>query len=401
MRAEDGFKLIPPQGRRHIEAHEVTIGQILQSAGYLTAHFGKWHLGGGGPEHHGFDESDGDTGNRDAEPHVEPNPVDIFGMGTRAKAFMEKCGRAGKPFFIQMSYHALHYPQNATSSLVEKYQKLNPRGNAKEIGRAALAEDLDRGIGDLVAKIDELGIADNTYVIYMSDNGSATKQMLRGGKGGVWEGGIRVPLIVRGPGIAANSWCHQRVVGYDFYPTFCRLAGVTHQLPAVVEGGLLTHLFAGGKEPVKRPREELVFHFPHYQGDAPHTALILGNHKLLRFYEDDALLLFDLGRDMREQNNLAAEEPELAKRMLVRMNAYLAAVNAQMPTPNSQFDPANPPVLKEMRGDKQSKGGGGPGKKKKKQAAVSDGPTVSGQFDISPAAFDEAIQNLKTGRSRQ
>ncbi len=411
MRAEDGFKLVPPQGRRHIGDDEVTIGEMLQSAGYRTAHFGKWHLGGGGPDQHGYDASDGDTGNSDAGPHVEPNPVDIFGMGERAVAFMESSDAAGKPFFIQMSYHALHYPQNAPKALVEKYQELNPRANEKEVGRAALAEELDRGIGQLLAKIEALGIADNTYVIYMSDNGSSTKQLLRGGKGGVWEGGVRVPMIVRGPGVRANSWQHQRVVGYDWFPTFCELAGVEHGLPPELEGGLLTSLLAGGDEPVERPREELVFHFPHYQGDAPHTALFLGNHKLLRFYEDDSLLLFDVGADISESRNLAEVQPELARQLLGRMEAYLAAVDAQMPTPNPQFEPENPPVLKEKRGDR-----GGKGKKRTTTETEPDTPAkpvvvenqppqpdpeavVVDGIDLSPEAFRRAAMGEVSGSS--
>ncbi len=349
MTSEDGFKLVSPPNRRSIEAEEVTIGELLQSSGYRTAHYGKWHIGGGGPENHGYDESDGDTGNQDAAPHVEPNPVDIFGMSSRAQAFMETSQKSCNPFFIQMSFHALHYPQNATKALVEKYQSLNPGGNEKEIGRAAIAEDLDRGVGELMAKIEELGIGDNTYVIYMSDNGSSTKNTLKGGKGGVWEGGIRVPLIVRGPGVAANSWNHQRVVGYDFYPTFCKLAGVKQELPATTEGGLIDHLLRGETKPVDRPREELVFHFPHYQGDAPHTALFLGDYKLLRFYEDHSLLLYKVRTDVAERNNLLSQKPELANQMLARMDAYLEAVDAKFPTPN----PENSPNLREMNRDKK------------------------------------------------
>jgi cytochrome c2 len=175
----DGFQLIPPQNRRSIEPDETTIGELLQSVGYTTAHFGKWHITGGGPESHGYDESDGDTGNQDAAVHLPPNSVDIFGMGERAMALMEKSTQDDQPFFIQMSCHALHYPQNAPPELVKKYAQLIPGGNEKEIGRAAMSEALDQGVGLLLEKIAALGIADNTYVIYMSDNGASTGQALR------------------------------------------------------------------------------------------------------------------------------------------------------------------------------------------------------------------------------
>ena len=352
--AEMGHRLIEGDNRKSIRNDEVTIGQMLKSAGYATAHYGKWQLAGGGPEAHGYDESDGDTGNQDAAPHLPPNPVDIFGMGTRAVEFMKKSQAARKPFFIQMSYHALHYPENATPALVEKYRKLAGGRDDKEVGRAAIAEDLDRGVGELLAKLDDMGLSDNTLVIYMSDNGGSNRRTLMGGKGDVWEGGIRVPLIIRGPGIAPNSWCHQRVVGYDFFPTFCRLAGVKAPLPTQLEGGDITHLLSGSSEPVKRPRGELVFHFPHYQGDSPHSAIFSGNLKLIHFYETGENRLFDLQTDIGETQDLAASKPELAQSLAGKLADYLNEVGAKMPKPNPNYVPGKEPARK----------GGGKGGKK-------------------------------------
>ena len=352
--AEQGHRLIEGDNRKSIRDDDVTIGQILKSAGYATAHYGKWHLEGGGPEAHGYDESDGATGNQDAAPHLPPNPVDIFGMGSRAVDFMKRSQEAGKPFFIQMSYNALHYPENATPELLEKYRKLTSGRDDKEVGRAAIAEDLDRGVGELLAKLDTMGLSKNTIVIYMSDNGGSNRRTLNGGKGDVWEGGIRVPLIIRGPGIAPNSWCHQRVVGYDFFPTFCRWAGVKVALPTQLDGGDMTPLLSGGTDPVKRPREPMVFHFPHYQGDSPHSAILSGHMKLLHFYETGENQVFDLKTDIGETKNLAASKPELTATLAKQLSDYLKEVGAEMPKPNPNYDPNKAPA---------KKGGGKGGKK--------------------------------------
>jgi len=358
---EEGQKLTEPRLIKSISATETTFAELLQKAGYATAHYGKWHISGGGPEKHGYDESDGDTGNENAYKFHDPNPVDIFGMTDRAAAFMQKNAKAKKPFFIQLSWNALHAAENANKATLAKYEKLMAGDNTKAIKTAAITEDLDTGVGKLLAAVDRLGLAGNTYVIYMSDNGSSGgKRVLNGGKGGMWEGGIRVPLIIRGPGVPANSWCHTRVVGYDFYPTFCEWAGVDpRELPKNIEGGSITVLLKNnGQGQVKRAREELVFHFPHYQGDTPHSAILLGDLKLIKFYEDNRLLLFDLSKDLGERNDLSKSLPAETAQLKDRLEKYLAGVEAQFPTRNASYDPTQPaPPVK--------KGGKQPDKKRK------------------------------------
>lgn len=356
---QSGQRLIEGASRKSIRADEVTVAELLRSAGYATAHYGKWHLGGGGPAAHGYDESDGDTGNRDADRFVDPNPVDIFGMGERAVAFMEKSAKAGKPFFIQMSYHALHVPGNANKATRDSYSGQKPGEMHRDVDRAAITTDLDTGVGKVLEAIDRLGLTGTTYVIYMADNGGgggggrSRVRPLAAGKGGVWEGGIRVPLIIRGPGIAPNSWCHQRVVGYDFLPTFCRWAGVKKPLPSGLDGGDLSPLLVGSTAPVDRPHPELVFHFPHYQGDTPHSAILSGDYKLLRFYETGDRLLFDLKQDLGERHNLAATQPEVADRLERQLDAYLAEVKAAMPRTNPGFNPEAPTPNRKGGGKRQ------------------------------------------------
>lgn len=360
---EMGRKMIEPRNIRAIPSSAVTIAELLQSAGYARAHFGKWHINGGGPAAHGYDEGDREIGNEYAHRYGDPNPADIFGMAKRATSFMEKNKRVGKPFFIQMSWHALHAPQNAMKATLAKYaQKMGGSVDDKRVGSAAIAENLDTGVGMVVDAIDRLGLADNTFVIYMSDNGSGgggggrgrgRSGQLAGGKGSVWEGGIRSPLIIRGPGIPANSWCHERVVGYDFYPTYCQWAGIpSTELPRDIEGGSIVDLLDDGEGTVMRSRKEMVFHFPHYQsGDGPHSALFLGNLKLMKFYEDNRRALFDIESDISEQNDLAEDMPQKVKELDARLVKYLRDIDAQMAIPNTEYDPSKPaPTRQRGRG---------------------------------------------------
>lgn len=361
MTAADGYKLVPPRITKNLDPRTTTIAEVLREAGYATAHYGKWHLNGGGPGQHGYDDDDGNNGNEYAYRFKDPNPADIFGMARRTAAFMEKSKQAGKPFFIQMSWHALHAPDNALNKTKAKYEAKGGFRNEKSLGIAAISEDLDTGVGMVIDAVDRLGLSGNTYIIYMSDNGGGggKRDTLNGGKGSVWEGGIRSPLIVRGPGVAPNSWCHTRVVGFDFFPTFCEWANVSpSKLPANLEGGSIAALLANGERGVvKRPRDELVFHFPHYQSqDGPHSALILGDLKLMKFYEDDRLALFDLARDIQERNDLASDRPRDVEKLHGLLNNYLADVGAKLPVANPQYDPARAPTTTQ-------RGGGGGGNK--------------------------------------
>lgn len=343
MTAGDNFRLIPPQGVRQISDNETTIAQLLSRAGYATAHYGKWHLGNGGPGRFGYDEHDGDTGNGDAEAFGGDNPVDIFGMTARACAFVERQSKLGKPFYLQMSYHALHQPQQAREETKMRVGRRLSRTELKDIDRIAMAEDLDEGVGLLVRKIDEVGIADNTFVIYMSDNGAGGKNghPLRGGKGALWEGGIRVPFIVRGPNVKAGSLSNVPVTGCDLLPTFCNLAGIEDEIPADVDGGSIVGLLASEEgASAKRPREELIFHFPHYQGEprGPHSAIMVLNHKLVYFWETDESMLFDLNEDISEQKDISEKNPDIAADLKKRLDACLSDADAQLPRPNPGYD---------------------------------------------------------------
>jgi arylsulfatase A-like enzyme len=347
--ANENHKLIPP---RHVDAlpeSETTVAEVLQGHGYATAHFGKWHLNGGGPGYHGFEWHDGETGNGGAGEYGDPNPKDIFGITNRGIAFMQQQVAGGKPFYLQLSHYAVHSPPKALTTTTEACVKKPAGTRHHSVAHAAMTRDLDTGVGMILDSIERLGIADNTYVIFMSDNGApagprkrAENMPLFGGKATFWEGGIRVPLIIRGPDVAANVTCHQRVVGFDLFPTLCELGGVA-EMPEGVEGGSLAALLAGDANGnVERPRPEVVFHFPHYaQGpdQIPQSALYLGDYKLLRIYETDTNHLFKLSDDIGEQHDLAESMPEKASEMEQALNAYLSQVKAQLPVENPNYVP--------------------------------------------------------------
>jgi arylsulfatase A-like enzyme len=368
---ETGHRLVEPRDIRDIPAGRVTFAELLHEAGYTTAHYGKWHIGGGGPGAHGYDEHDGDIGNEQAYKFTDPNPVDIFGMAARAEEFMKKARDARKPFYVQLSWNALHAPENALEATKRKYAAAD--GAGRQVERAAITEDLDTGVGRVLDAIDRLGLTGTTYVIYTSDNGSGggggRRGGLSGGKGSVWEGGVRVPFIVRGPGVKPDSFCRVPIVGWDLYPTFCHWAGVpVERLPADIEGGsLVTLLEHGGTGVVPRRLDGLVFHFPHYQsGHTPHAAIRVGNLKLVKFFEDGSTKLFDLATDPGERSDLAAARGDTVKELVGRLDGYLAAVDARMPKTNPDFDPAAPPPPRKQggRGGRggQAAPGGGPGK---------------------------------------
>lgn len=347
-----GYRLLAPEPLLELPEREVTVGEVLQAAGYATAHFGKWHVGRTSPARHGFQESDGPTNNGGPDNVASPNPKEAFGMTERGIAFAAKAQRAGKPFYLQLS----HYPNQ---------EQKGPRSTAEEMSAAT-----DQSLEQLLGALDRMGLTANTYVFYTADHGAPGRgnEPLSGGKGAVTEGGLRVPYLVRGPGIPAGVCSRVPVTGMDLLPTVMSLAQLAQPLPTGVEGGSLVSVLRdpAGAGRVVRPREELVFHFPHYDlgNGGPVTALILGSMKLIRQYETGARRLYDLSRDGPERRDLAAERPEVVAALESRLDAYLKEVSAQMAVPNPDYDPAKAGSAGE-EGRKGGKGGGKGGGKKR------------------------------------
>ena len=349
QRAQAWQKLQPPAHTTELPTREATIAELLHTRGYATAHFGKWHLGRANPGRHGFDEHDGSTGNGGDGALKDPNPKDVFGATARASAFISKQTAQAKPFYCQISHYSLHEPIEALSTSVQRFEKL-PRGRRHSNPEyAAMTYDLDTAVGRLLDHLDKLGIADQTYVIFMSDNGAGAKRRSRqtnaplaSGKGSLHEGGIRVPLIVCGPNTKAGSTCHTPVTGCDLLPTICELAGV-RKVPKAVEGMSLVPLLRGKGVLPGGTTRELVFHTPHYglgPRQLPQSAIRVGDLKLLVDLESGTARLFDLRHDIGEARDLSARMPEEALALRQRLDARLARIGAQLATPNATYDPA-------------------------------------------------------------
>lgn len=325
--------LIPPEPVLELPTAVTTVAELLKGSGYTTAHFGKWHVGRTDPGKHGFDDSDGATNNGGPDNVASPNPKQAYGMTERGIAFMTRAKNAGKPFYLQLS----HYPNQ---------ERKEGGGRGKDTVRAD-SDEIDQTVMQLLGALDTLGLTDRTYVIYTSDHGGQGRNgnaPLSGGKGAVTEGGLRVPFLISGPGIPTDVCSRVPVTACDVLPTIAELAGVKAPLPAGVEGASLTAVLRdpAGRGAVRRPREELVFHFPHYDlgNGGPATAILLDGFKLVRNYEMNVRRLFDLENDPGEARDLAAKLPEKTAELDARLTAYLKAVTAQMARPNPDYDPS-------------------------------------------------------------
>ena len=352
----EGNRLIPPPHVNDIADEEITLPEWIKQhrSEYAAAHFGKWHINGGGPERHGFDASTGETSNREGGAE-DPNPKRIFSITEKGNEWMETQVRAGRPFYLQLSHYATHLAVHALESTLKKVEARKPGRRHTLAGHAAMTEDLDTGLGMTMDKIKELGIEKNTYIIFVADNGSYpltnpgnTNGPLHGWKATTWEGGIRVPLVIAGPGIDHGRRA-TRAVGWDLFPTICDWLGID-SLPDGLEGGSLANLLSiGDRAGVRRENPYLVFHFPHYQlqkGGQPSTALYEGDYKLIKFWETGDYHLYNLETDIGETDNLSKKDTNRVVRMSQLMDDYLASIRAGIPTVNTQFDPTNDPGKK-------------------------------------------------------
>jgi arylsulfatase A-like enzyme len=339
----------------HINHKElVSIPKALKKINkeYVAAHFGKWGIGSI-PETLGYDYSDGPTKNKDGGfvndrtqwNHVSvEDPKNIFSITQKAVVFMEKNTIEKKPFYLQISHYAVHASiQSKKETFLNQAKK--PLG-AQHInpGFAAMTEDLDKGLGIILDKISQLGIQENTYVIYMSDNGSVpnipgakkyTKSYnypLKRGKWDALEGGLRVPLVIAGPGIEFGNESQVPVSGSDILPTIKDLAGKSNfKLNEIDGGSFKSILLDPSKLKVKREVDGIFFHVPYKNGIAlkrPHSAVRKGDFKLVKFQDNGELFLYNLTVDKKESQNLVYHNPKKAKELEKLLMNYLKEVHA-------------------------------------------------------------------------
>jgi arylsulfatase A-like enzyme len=350
-----------PRTATQLKLEEITIPERLKPAGYRSAAVGKWHLGSEGftPADQGFDVNIG--GNHSGSPPQSKTPY--FGpfdlpnlKGAPGEFLTERLTQAASgfieqnldnPFFLYLAHYTVHIPLNAREAEIARHReksagKYNPT-------YAAMVESLDASVGSVLDSIDKAGATDRTLVAFFSDNGGlryegGSKQPVtdnapfRAGKGHLYEGGIREPMIIRYPGVVKpGSVISTPVSSVDFLPTFCEIAG---QKANNVDGVSLLPLLKGGKLK-DRP---LFWHYPHYsnQGGEPSSAIRQGDWKLIEFYDRPRRELYNLRKDPGERENLVERESGHAKQLAAELQAWLKETGAVIPSKNPNADPAWP-----------------------------------------------------------
>ena len=358
-------RLLASPNQNHLPLEEVTIAECLRAAGYATFFAGKWHLGDGAfsPNAQGFGPGlvagEGGTfyypptdGPRARDRTIDAHASDR--IADEAVRFISE--HRSRPFFAFISFLNVHTPLQASASLVAKYARKKSSAPPDSWGRerarkvrlvqnhavyAAMIEEMDRAVGRVLTAIERAGLAEQTIIVFTSDNGGLSTSEghptsnlpLRAGKGWPYEGGVRVPLIIAAPQVTRpGSVCSTPVITTDFYPTLLDLTGLAAAPEQHLDGVSFVPLLKGGEI----RRRTLFWHYPHYgnQGGDPCGFVRDGDWKLIEWYEDGRRELYNLHRDPSEQHDLAAADPEKVRTMAARLEAWRGEVKAVMPTPN-------------------------------------------------------------------
>ncbi|MCA9212979.1 MAG: sulfatase [Planctomycetales bacterium] len=346
-------KMVVPPIENELPMNIQTVGDALKSAGYTTGYFGKWHLGNAKdflPDKRGYDVVDWNLP-EDFERqrgNQSPGPKQMDVLTDRTIDFIERHQEA--PFFVTLSHHAVHIRLEANQKTIKKYRsKPKPASGVNNPVYAAMIEDLDTQIGRILKRIHELELDDNTVVVFASDNGGlrqiytgageivSTNAPLRDEKGTIYEGGIRVPLIVKWPDkVAAGSVCREPTTTADLLPTLAEIAGVAFS-DQPIDGKSLLSLINGNAETLNR--DAIYFHYPHYHHSRPAGAIRSGKWKLIEWFDTRTVELYDLDSDISESSDLADEYPHIAAKLQAQLSGWRDGVGARMPTVNPKYDP--------------------------------------------------------------
>jgi arylsulfatase A len=349
---------VPTNRQQYLPLASVTVAESLKSAGYACGAFGKWHLGGKGrlPDAQGFDTMMVAGGGRhfgnSTTDSSKLTKDDYLAEAITAKGVKFIEDNKDRPFFLYVMHYAVHIPLQARKKLIAKYEKkTKPTEGVNNPIYAAMIEHVDDSVGGILAKLDELKLADNTVVVFFSDNGGlrqhfkkigpivTTNAPLRDEKGTLYEGGIREPLIVRWPGkVKAGSACGEAVTSVDFYPTFLDIARAKRPDGHVLDGESITPLLTGSG---KLKRDAVYWHYPVYHHSTPAGAVRQGCWKLIEFFDTgpSRFELYNLKDDIGETNNLAAKLPDKVNELKRKLEAWRKSVNARLPKANPNYDP--------------------------------------------------------------
>jgi arylsulfatase A-like enzyme len=333
-------KVLHPEIEMQVPLSEKMLPKYFKEAGYISAAIGKWHVGGKGfePLEHGFDVYH--PGKAVTKPSPTEGGKGEYDLTAFAEQFIET--NKANPFFVYLAHNAPHIPYDAQKARIEN------NSQAFEPVYAGVIETIDDTVGRLMTKLERLGLADNTILIFTSDNGGlhvpegphariTHNTPYRAGKGFVYEGGLRIPLLVRWPGhVPSGRISDVPVINTDWLPTLLELSGLP--IPKGLDGISQARLLTGDRS---TPNRKLFWHFPHYtnQGSRPAGAMREGNWMLVEFYDDEAVELYDLAADIRETRNVAEQQPEHVKKMRQELADWRSNVGAQHNRPNPNFDP--------------------------------------------------------------
>lgn len=346
-------KLVVPKIDHHLRKGIQTPGDALKAAGYVTGYFGKWHLGRDAahqPDQHGYDVTERQLSSafRQSRKNKPRGPKRIDFLTDASLWFIEK--NKDRPFFLTLSHYAVHIPVEGNAKTIEKYErKPKPAKGVNHPIYAAMVEDLDTSVGRILDKLKQLKLAKNTIVVFTSDNGGlrkiytgvgevvSTNAPLRDEKGTLYEGGIRVPLIVRWPDVVKpGTVSEEPATTADLLSTFCEMAKAP--VPSqTIDGESLVKILK--KAAASLDRDAIYFHYPHYHHSTPASAIRSGDWKLIEFLADHRLELYNLRQDLGERTNLAVKRPKLAKDLQRRLAEWRKTTGARMPAANPKADP--------------------------------------------------------------